>query len=647
MTILTPEMATALALRPPPPMTVDQHAELTLYLSEKTSAIAGLINLDHTPYLRLPLQLFTHPDVVWIDLMAGTQIGKTILLFCILNYIVDHAPGPTMYNMPTKDIGQEISKSRIQPLFLDCPNLRKHLTGNKNDFNLLTYTLRTCTIRYSWNSLASVSSHPEKYLIKDEVKDTDPMIVEAAEDRTKTFFNRKIISASSPRVWGDNITTPMGIERDHDLEAHVKVTQPAKGQAITLPVRRFKPKDGRSSTYYTYHVHCPHCKAPQQLHGDLIRWPRDCAIADLTHTAWYQCEHCQGKILDRHKPKMVRAGHWHTDTPFTQRHGFWLPSYYSTLGPACTFGEIAAGYIRAWRSKDPERMEAFVNGYMAIPYEEEEFGDDAFDLSGLIQAHPTTYARNTLPPGTAVIFTGVDVHKRHLRTTVLGWAPAHEDDHIGEPYLIAWHMEPIDMDHAPQEARDYIKRLRQIPYTDGTRTLYSIATGIDSAYSTEQVYTWCRDITWLIPLRGQRGEVRVPEGMEATVTSTKAIDKLPSGKTLPEGSVTLQNLNTGYLKRELYTAVNAGTYHVPHDVDQAYLAELNSEKRVTRRGRNGQLTTYYIPKNTGQQNHYLDTTIYATATKAILTSGLTLAQAAAKYYPSPKQPKKPMRSAQL
>ena len=39
-----------------------------------------------------------------------------------------HSPAPTMVLYPSMDIAKQVSKDRIQPLFQDCPNLRKHKT---------------------------------------------------------------------------------------------------------------------------------------------------------------------------------------------------------------------------------------------------------------------------------------------------------------------------------------------------------------------------------------------------------------------------------------------------------------------------------------------------------------------------------------
>ena len=137
------------ALKPPPLLTVAEHAEQTLYLSERTSAIAGYINLDHTPYLRKPMEMFTDPSVVYIFLCTGTQIGKTVFIFSLLNYIIDYKPAATMLLYPSMDLAKAVSKERIRPMFYDCPSMAAHVTDDSNDLQLLQYTLDRMTVRFA------------------------------------------------------------------------------------------------------------------------------------------------------------------------------------------------------------------------------------------------------------------------------------------------------------------------------------------------------------------------------------------------------------------------------------------------------------------------------------------------------------------
>jgi phage terminase large subunit GpA-like protein len=614
------------ALRPPPLLTVDQHAERTLVLNERTSAISGLIDFKHTPYLRTPLQMFTDPTVDHIYLCCGTQVGKTTFIFCILNYIVDYSPAPTMLLYPTQDIARQVSKDRIQPLFHDCPSLREHLTGRADDFQLMQYNLDRMTMRFAWSSLASVSSHPERYLLKDEVKDIETMIVKSAEDRTKTFANRMIVDASSPLDPNDNIWRPSGLERDYEAEEQAKLDDTGKG--VRMPFRRWKP--GATVTVAFFEVPCPHCGHFQQLHADRIRWPRDCAIRDVDDLAYYLCIGCEQAIADHEKPRMVREGVWKLHNPGCKTVWFHLSSLYSLLGTASTFGSIAAEFLQAHYHRDTEEMRRFVTSYLAVPWEDEEFGADTIDMSAVVaDAQESGYRRNTLPSDVVLITAGIDVHKSNLYCSVIGW------NEQKMPYLLSYEIADVDMEHEPEVGLEHVQRIRSTPIISTSGELRPVAVGVDSGYMADDVYSWARKYVWLYPMKGQRGEIKVPTGMESYIMSRKGISVDHDGK---KADIVLLNVNTGLIKREIYDQIDAHRFNFPTDVSQKYLDQLNSEKLATRKKPSGKVERFYVPKKQAEtehgvtKNHYLDTVVYARAVVEVLVAKHKTVRAAAIHY---------------
>jgi phage terminase large subunit GpA-like protein len=424
------------AFAPAPKLTVAEHAEQTLYLSERTSAIAGYINLEHTPYLRKPMDLFTDPSVTYIYLCTGTQVGKTVLIFSILNYIIDYAPAPTLLHYPSMDLGKSISKERIRPMFEDCPSMAKHVTGDPNDLQLLQYTLDRMTCHFAWNSTKSVSSHPKRYVLGDEVKDMPPLVDKMVEDRTKSYYNRKIVKTSSPLHDKDQIWRPFGFKRDYEAEELAMSEQSDAGS--WMPVRRFVPSG--SMTVWEWHVPCCHCSEFIKFHPDRVRWNQDISIRDLPGNAWYVCQSCGGEIHDHHKAKMERAGEWRTDKDGGNAHGFHLSSLHTLLGDM-NFGEIAAGWLRAKMSRSSEEVQAFVNSYLAWPYDEEEFGESTIDLS-LIINREDGYRRNKVPDDCRILTMGIDIGKKAIHWSVWGWGDQ------GRGWAITWGEIECDMDSA-------------------------------------------------------------------------------------------------------------------------------------------------------------------------------------------------------
>jgi len=253
-------------------------------------------------------------------------------------------------------------------------------------------------------------------------------------------------------------------------------------------------------------------------------------------------------------------------------------------------------------------------------------------------SHEGTYRKNQLPKEVEIITAAIDVHKRKLYYSVWGWGGENELDRNG--YLLNYGIIDIDVDGAPELAMKHIHSIRSQRFTDPKRVLRPIGVGIDSGYKAEEVYSWCRALKWLKPLKGERGDVLVPEGMEKFISLTTVLEKTPSGKRI-EGGLTLRTVNTGLLKREIYNQIRTGNYKFPIDVDQVFMTQLNSEKLVTRIGKRGKLNKFYIKKKVYElvgdtkkmvQNHYLDTVVYNRAMLEVLAAGMTLRQAARRYY---------------
>jgi phage terminase large subunit GpA-like protein len=95
--------------------------------------------------------------------------------------------------------------------------------------------------------------------------------------------------------------------------------------------------------------------------------------------AFYECEHCKGRIDDHHKPRMLQRGLWATeDQVVTQdgrvvglarasrRVGVKISGLYS---PWVLFGQLASEWIGA--QGDPNALADFINQRLAEPFEEQ------------------------------------------------------------------------------------------------------------------------------------------------------------------------------------------------------------------------------------------------------------------------------------
>jgi phage terminase large subunit GpA-like protein len=139
---------------------------------------------------------------------------------------------------------------------------------------------------------------------------------------------------------------------------------------------------------YHYWVPCPHCNGYQTLQWKQVKWPaaepeeeraKHAERLKVAGLAYYECEHCQGRIDDHHKPRMNRRGMWASEDqvvtqdgrvvgpkPIARRVGFKVSGLYS---PWNLFGQLASEWISA--QGDPNALAVFINERLAEPFEEQ------------------------------------------------------------------------------------------------------------------------------------------------------------------------------------------------------------------------------------------------------------------------------------
>lgn len=552
--------------KPPERLNTWQWAEKHLYLSERLGSYPGLYRTALTPYVKGPLEAFhTHERIV---LCFGTQVAKTTTLFAMIGYCIDQDPGPLLFVLPTGDIGKRLSKKRLQILINDAPVLAGHKTGLDDDFQLLSYTLDRMTLTLvGSNSPASLSSDPIRYLIMDETdqfaietsKDADAMSL--AMERTKAFWNSRIVMASTP-------TGPEG-----NIWHHFNMT---------------------NRSYYE--IPCLHCSFYQRLVFKNLRWPdlKSVRIRDLDHLGWYECSKCNGKITDQDKPEMLLHGQWVPEAPEEKWAGFHLNSLYAPWKSA-RFGAIAAEHLRCRRYSDKNRN--FINSWLALPFDPAEHGKDIVKeetLAGLKQG----YFKNTVPAYKPLITVGVDVGEHTFHYIIRAWA---NQNGVIESWLINW---------GTIERFDELESIFQLHYPcPGTSEMYKANVGaIDSGYRTPEVYRFCRKHPYFLPTKGMR--VVIGE-MGPIPWKKKPVDP----KVI--GGLQLFLVNTVYWKRYIYfDQINhdkglPSAWHLPEDVDPTYLRHISSERETVKINRRGQRVRQWVLKKGYSANHFLDCEVLA------------------------------------
>jgi phage terminase large subunit GpA-like protein len=193
------------AWKPPERLTVSEWADKYRIMDSKTSAFPGRWRSDRTPYLREVMDQYNEPEVEEIVFCCASQVGKTETLLNIMGYIIDQDPNPALIVYPTLDLAEYASENRLGPMIQLSPTLAEKYDARASDRLELQFTGMHLVLSGA-NSPASLASRPVRYVLLDEVdkyptmsaREADP--VSLARERTKTFYNRKIILCSTPTI---------------------------------------------------------------------------------------------------------------------------------------------------------------------------------------------------------------------------------------------------------------------------------------------------------------------------------------------------------------------------------------------------------------------------------------------------------------
>ncbi len=198
------------ALKPPEKITVSEWADKYRVLSEKDSAAPGIWRTERTPYLKEIMDMFNNPQIHDITVVAGTQLGKTSAELNMIGYAIAQDPGPMLIVYPTKELAEFTSENRLKPMFYLSPALvHKFLDKDSQKLELQFVNMYIALV--GANSPSGLSSRPVRYIFFDEIDkfpkwsgaEAGPLAL--AEERTKTFYNKKIIKVSSPTLRTGNI----------------------------------------------------------------------------------------------------------------------------------------------------------------------------------------------------------------------------------------------------------------------------------------------------------------------------------------------------------------------------------------------------------------------------------------------------------
>lgn len=439
---------------PPPILTLSQWADNTRKLPREASAEPGDWHTSRTPYLRAIMDdLSVHSPVTEVTFLKSTQVGGSEVGINLIGYVIDHAPGPGMYVMPTIPVAREFSDERIQPAVDLMPSLRKKI-GKRRSRDSGNTALKKKFPAGFWvfsgaNSSSSLASKPIRFLVLDELSkyprdlDEQGSAQTQAVRRTSTFTRRKkILRISSPTI--------------------------ADACAIT--------EEYEKGTQGEYHVPCPHCMQLQVLD-----------IEQLTDDGQFLCLHC-GKLIDeRHKTWMLReAGHsdgglaeWVHAYPERAMHSYRIWAAYSADGLGYTWKEIAD--MRREAKDDPEKEVTFFNTILGKAYQ----GASERVEWAEVKQRAGKWVRRTVPRGCLLLVAVVDVQANRFSVAIVGFG---RDERC-------WPIDWVELPGDPTRKEDWSvvdDYLAQPIVNSCGVQMRPVVTGIDSGNWTNEVYAFVR-----------------------------------------------------------------------------------------------------------------------------------------------------------
>lgn len=535
-------------------------------LSREASAESGRWNTDRAPYQRRILDIVTDPKVYEITIMSSAQVGKTELLLNTLGRYMHLDPCPIMAVQPTVEMAKSFSKDRVAPMIRDTKVLSKLVRDPRSRDSGNTVTQKIFPGGHitfvGANSPSALASRPIRIILADEVDrfpgsagdEGDPLTL--AEKRTTTFWNRKHLRVSTPTVKGIS-----KIEKLYNL-----------------------------SSMERWNIPCPSCGGYQPYDFERVRWGKDIEGVVM------ECESC-GALHKENEWKRENQlnGKWIADHPERLHKGFHLNEFAS---PFKSWEEIIKDYEEA--KDDPEKLKAFWNTSLGLPYEVEV--GDKIDYQ-LLYDRRIPYAAD-LPNEVLILTAGVDVQDDRIEIEVVGWGLGEKS--YGIEYR-KFYGNPA-LDEVWEKLDIYLQK--EFFFADGT-SLKIKNTCVDTGgHHTEKSYDFIspRERERVFGIKGRGGD-GVP------IINKPRKDKTNKIHLIPIGVNALKDLLFSRLKIES----GPGTCYFPTDprkgYDIKYFKSLTAEAKSMEKGK---IEWVQIRK----RNEGLDLRNYATAAFTLLRVNL-------------------------
>jgi len=588
-------------------LTVSQCADRHRVLDARSSSEPGPWRTDRTPYLRGIMDAFGDPEVEKITIQKVPQSGGTEAIYNMIGYCISRDPGPALLVMPRDEDCDYAAENRLKPMVEASAELASHTTGRAWDLSKKEFYFDNMTLYFTGsNSPAGLSARPVRYLFRDEVNKYPPFVgkeanpMDLSEKRTLTFWDRKIVDASTP-------TTADGY--------------------ITIELKKSNMQED--------YIPCPHCSEYQIWKFSQLKIPKKLRDPDQIRKSegqvYYECEFCGGRIEETQKDELVAKGKWVpkgqsvdadggiSGRPLrSKRHtGF---HYNALISPWVRWTEIMAQWFEANTEEGIAigKLLDFKNSILGEPFEETGKQIKASDLVKLKGG----FSKGTVPAECLVLVASADYHKSKARGIV-------RIDYEVRGFGYGMRNWAISSGTVPSFDRlDEEVLLSPFPWADGTaneKKPWSAVTVmfVDSGYEPDDVYEYCRKRPGLtIPTKGEPGPSLKPLRPSDLETATER--RLNRRQRLRYRGMQLLIVDTFYFKNQVTSWVESKITEEGRiiaepltlfydEIPSYYFTEFSNERKVKVRDTKGNIRWRWTPVSMGAATHSLDTAVLCAA----------------------------------
>lgn len=575
-------------LKPDDIISVSEWAERYRILPDE-NARPGKFKMSLTPYNKeITDRLSVNDPAQVIVYKKSSQIGATETGNNWLGYVIDAAPAPFLYVMPTDAMMKKTSKTRVQKMIDSVERLRKKIKSSKakDSGNTITekYFEGGSVTMIGANSPVGLASTAIKFVYMDEI-DRFPINVGGEGSALKLAETRTISFGEEKKIF---ITSTPTLHKASAIDEEFSKT----GQRY-------------------YHVTCPFCAGKQTLQFDHLRWQHGKA-----ETAKYECNNCNKLIPERHKPLMMDCelgnGIWVPKYPELEngkKYGYHINALYSPLG-MYSWGMMAQDYIDS--NGDIPKTIVFTNTKLGECYQPKE--GDKPDWEALYNRYHNTenqYDPSIAFADTTLVTVGVDVQADRIEYMVVGWQKGLITQMLDYQVIVG--------NTDQQEVWDELGKVVNKTWVRADKhTIKMGLMAVDSGHQAKKVYDF---------VKKHQGKVVAVKGnsrIDMLFSAPKAVQVNKAGKKINDLKV--YSLGVHIIKAELYgflkQSINIETGEVPNGYCYVLAKEPNfyrglvAEEQQLVKNKRG--FDEYVWVKTYERNEPLDTFVYARGAAAIV-----------------------------